>query len=118
MPVFIKKRLSKRTAKKAMELRGDRSYRGITFNPRKEKFYKTVTRKGELQTLGDRTKVSKVWDIERYRESVNIRRFSKPHGVKGGDKPTKIVTKLYGEKGKFRDKRVIKPQVPTKKRKK
>jgi len=101
-----------------MELRGAGSYRGVTFDPRTEKFYKNVTRKGGFQTLGNRTKVTKVYDKEGYRESATLRRFDKPHGVNGGDKPIKIVTKLYGEKGKFRDKRIIKPQVQAKKMKK
>ncbi|MEW6295992.1 MAG: hypothetical protein AB1467_06960 [Candidatus Diapherotrites archaeon] len=82
------------------------------------KYYKKTTRKDLLQSLGNRTKVTKVYDEEGYRESATLRRFNKPHGVNGGDKPIKIVTKLYGEKGKFRDKRVIKPQVPAKKMKK
>jgi hypothetical protein len=117
MPILIRKRLSKKTMRKVKEYMKDPilgKYKGIEFNPWTKKFYFSATRKGELQTLGDRTKVSKVWDEEGYRESATLRRFAKPHEITGGDKPAKTVTKSYGEKGRFREKRVLKPQVKAK----
>jgi len=119
MPVYIKKRLSegqkKKTQPKMWEGVPVPSNYPIKYDTGTHQYYKE--REVNWPFGIRRTKVRKVWGKDLYRISSNARRFGKH--VKGKpNKPDKIVTKEYGEEGRFRRKEVTKPNVSARKKSK